>query len=222
MDNEMLTRIFRTSGNKHGFKNVEARFEGFKDFRIKWSRTERWASFAVSDYIKDAPEEIVEGIAETLMSKIRGENRTYPEDVKDWMGSKEFIKLNRGTYLSRCRKSSECSAGEERDIECAYDRLVERGLVERDPWIVMRWEKTLGKRAANSSVLMKTILVNDKLDTKKISDEAFDYMLYTQIAHLNLGFDPGKSRDDEYEVLLSMFDRKALAEQELAGLNVSL
>lgn len=53
---------------------------------------------------------------------------------------------------------------------------------------------------------MRTIIVNPKLDTDDITENAQDYALYTQICHVNLGFNGNRSDDaDRYEKVLDRY-----------------
>ncbi len=75
------------------------------------------------------------------------------------------------------------------DLAEVYMRLVDRGLVERDSNLVIRWgSKSNSGMIGHSSVLMKTIIVNPKLDTENISENALNYAVYTQICRVSLGF----------------------------------
>ena len=52
------------------------------------------ASFTISDYLEETPVEVIEGIARTILSRIRAEEEMeYPDCVRDWLTSKEFREL---------------------------------------------------------------------------------------------------------------------------------
>ncbi|MFA6803718.1 MAG: hypothetical protein WCR24_04400, partial [Candidatus Methanomethylophilaceae archaeon] len=63
-----LKESFRLVGKQYGYDNVDAEFVAFKEFKVKWQRSCGWADFQVSDYLVDAPREVIEGLARTLMS----------------------------------------------------------------------------------------------------------------------------------------------------------
>ena len=82
MNDRTLRAIFRVAGVRNGYDEVDAEFSPFRDFKIKWMRSYRWISFEVSDYLKEAPEEVIQSLTETVFAKVRGENDTlYTEDV---------------------------------------------------------------------------------------------------------------------------------------------
>ena len=57
---EELNEIFERIGNDFGYRDVTAEYAPFMDMKIKWSRTSDWARFTVSDYLEEAPSEVVD------------------------------------------------------------------------------------------------------------------------------------------------------------------
>ena len=128
-------------------------------------------------------------------------------------------------YLKRFRGISESARGESVDLLDCYRRLAEKGLVEYDPDLVIRWNniEDRSRKVGRSSVLMRTIVMNPALDSEGIPDEALDYALYSQICHVNLGFGPTRDDDDErYGAMLDRYPGRVQAETELRrqGLNL--
>ena len=225
-DSEMLNRAMRNAGIRHGFDEIQAEFSAFRDFKLRWTRSYKWISFEVSDYLRNAPENVMQSLAETVFARIRGEDRTaYSEEVCDYLNSREFLEENQGMYLKRFRGISETARGESVDLLDCYRRLAERGLVEYDPDLVIRWSSVgdRSRKVGRSSVLMRTIVMNPALDLEDVPEEALDYALYSQICHVNLGFGPTREDDAEkYEVMLARNPNRTSAETELRRLGMSL
>ncbi len=225
-DSEMLNRAMRNAGIRNGFDEIQAEFSAFRDFKLKWTRSYKWISFEVSDYLRNAPENVIQSLAETVFARIRGEDRTaYSEEVCDYLNSREFLEENQGLFLKRFRGISESARGESVDLLDCYRRLAERGLVEYDPDLVIRWNniEDRSRKVGRSSVLMRTIVMNPALDSEDVSEEALDYALYTQICHVNLGFGPSRDRDAErYESMLEAHPGRTRAEAELGRMGLSL
>ena len=59
LNNRELARIFAATGAKHGYDSIKAEFAAFNDFKVRWTRSFKWAEFEVSDYLMDAPEVIM-------------------------------------------------------------------------------------------------------------------------------------------------------------------
>ena len=75
---------------------------------MKWSRTYRWIEFSVSDYLMDAPESVMESLSRTIYTKIRDTEETfYPEDVCEWITSKEFRKAKAAEADALIKKLNE-------------------------------------------------------------------------------------------------------------------
>ena len=225
-DSEMLNRAMRNAGIRNGFDEIQAEFSAFRDFKLKWTRSYKWISFEVSDYLRNAPEHVMQSLAETVFARIRGEDRTaYSEEVCDYLNSKEFLEENQGMYLKRFRGISGSTRGENIDLHDSYRRLVESGLIEDDQRIIIRWSdaKDRNGRIGRASVLMRTVVMNPALDSENVPEDTLDYALYSQICHVNLGFGPSRDGDGErYEIMLSNHPGRARAEAELRRMGLSL
>jgi hypothetical protein len=111
-DSEMLNRALQNAGRRNGFEDIQAEFSAFRDFKLKWTRSYKWISFEVSDYLRSAPENVIESLAETVFARIRGEDWvTYSEEVCDYLNSKEFLEENQRMYLKRYMGISDSPCG---------------------------------------------------------------------------------------------------------------
>ena len=225
-NSEMLNRALQNAGSRNGFEDISAEFSAFRDFKLRWTRSYKWISFEVSDYLSNAPEHVLESLAETIFAKMRGEGKAeYSQEVCDYLNSDGFLDENQGTYLKRFRGISSSTRGENIDLMDSYRRLVESGLVKDDPRIVIRWSyaKDRNKRIGKASVLMRTVVMNPTLDMEGFPENAIDYALYTQICHVNLGFGPSRDGDgDRYETMLSNYPRRVDAEADLRRLGLGI
>ena len=225
-NSEMLNRAMRNAGTTNGFDEVQAEFSAFRDFKIRWTRSYRWISLEVSDYLRNAPENVIRSLAETVFAKIRGDDAAaYSAEVCEYLNSQEFLDGNQGLYLKRYRGISRFSRGENVDLQVSYRRLVEKGLVENDQRLVIRWSgsEDRGRKVGRSCVLMRTIVMNPALDSEDVSEEEIDYALYSQICHVNLGLGPSRENDTErYEAMLERYPERMQAVTELRRQGFSL
>ncbi|MDO5862367.1 MAG: hypothetical protein Q4Q58_06220 [Thermoplasmata archaeon] len=190
-----LTETFETSGERFGFSDVTAVFEPYKNFSVKWSRTQKRADFQVTDYMMAAPFEAVWGMADAIFAKIRGEDAEYPQAMRDWLESRDFLRINRPVYIGRCDGISKGSRGENVDLAESYARLVDDGLVEENPDIELRWVGIRGSKVSETSVLMKTVQINRRLDIEDISETTIDCVLLKQLREIELGILKGYPRE---------------------------
>ena len=225
-NSEMLNRAMRNAGIRNGYEDVTAEFSAFRDFKLKWTRSYKWISFEVSDYLRNAPQSVIESLAETVFAKIGGQDKTgYSEEVCEYLGSERFLRDNQDLFLKRFRGISQTPCGDNVDLAEVYMRLVDRGLIERDPNLVIRWgaSNRNDSRIGHSSVLMKTIIVNPKLDTEDITESALDYALFTQICRVKLGFNSNRNEDaDRYEKMLDRYPARNEAEKILRNIEMSI
>ncbi len=79
-------QVMRVYGEDYGYNNIAAEFAAYKDFKVRWTRSYRWANFQVSDYLSDAPRAVIDGLADTLFSKIAGgDEKPYSNAMRDWV-----------------------------------------------------------------------------------------------------------------------------------------
>jgi len=185
---EELDLTFKKVGNDFGIE-TKAEFAAFRDLKIKWMRTYKWAEFTVSDFLREAPLEVIEDIAATIFSKIKGIEHEYSDETVEWLTSDEFADLNQSTYISRdLRIGSE--KGEHKSIEKSLSRLKNRKLVPEDLGrIRFFWsEKTSSEQSSWSSMLMKVVTVNSALDSDDVPDEILDYAILRQVSYISSDF----------------------------------
>jgi len=218
---ETLANIFRDVGRNYGFDKVDADFVSFKEFKVRWSRSYKWADFKVSDYLTDAPSEVIKGLATSLFSKIMGDNdEGYSEDMCKWVTAPEFSENKQPIYLKRSRNLTRSPKGEAKDLETAYGRLVEMGLVKKNPSVHLTWTKESNTRKIGyCSVLMRVITISSVLDTDVIPDFVLDYCVYHELCHLMIGFDPSAKRHgEEFSKLEAKYPQKREAKEWLKRL----
>ncbi len=187
---EELNMTFQKVGNYFGFENVEAEFSPFEDLKIKWCRTMNNASFYVSDYLAEAPKEVIEGIARAVFGKIRAEeNSDYPECTKEWLTSDEFRELNQDKYIERSRAIGDVENTEDKRLWDAYYRLMDAGLIEEIDGLKLFWSKDeLVSKAGQSSCLMRVVIMNKRFQKDDIPSEVLDYCLLHEIANITIDF----------------------------------
>ena len=223
LNNRELARIFAASGTKHGYDSVKAEFAAFKDFKVKWTRSYKWAEFDVSDYLTDAPDEVIEALADTIFKKIGGEDAVYPDVLCGWLTSEDFVSRKQPLYVKRCSGLSLTPRGQFKDIAESRRRLQDMGLIRNDSDIFAGWVHSGSRCVGKASILMKVVAMSDIIDGDSISDELFDYCVYSQVAHVEMGYDPVvKRRGAAYDEILSRFPDRREMEYEMRRLNIHI
>ena len=221
----ILNDAFANAGKRYGYDSVTAEFNEFKEFKIKWRRSCGWAEFEVSDYVKDAPRNVMDGLAETIFSRIsRQTRREYPEEMMKWLTTDDFVKNKQPIYLRRARNLTKTPVGEHEDLRESYGRLMELGLVIPDRDLVLTWTKQpTAKRVGHSSVLMKVISISSVLDAPSIPSFVRDLALYHELLHMNKGFDPfGEKHGTEFRISERLYPHYREAEEWMRRLHLYL
>jgi len=222
---EILNGSFADVGKRYGYESVTAEFSEFKEFKIKWRRSYGWAEFEVSDYLSDAPREVMEGMAETIFSRIsRRSERDYPPEMLNWITSDDFVRTKQPLYLERSRNITGSPFGEHVNLIGSYRRLVDLGLVVHDDDLVITWTKQPNvKRVGYCSVLMKVIIISSLFDSLSFPPFVVDYVLYHELIHMSKGFDPFAQRHgDDFRMLERLHPDHDEAEEWLKRLRLYL
>lgn len=220
MNSNELTQIAKTVGARFGYDEVEAGFSPYRDFKIRWTRSYKWIEFEVSDYLSDAPEDVIEALMDTVFCKIRGDAcAPYPESVVEYITTSGFVERHQPTFLRRFRTLDMTQVGW---IKESVARLRDMGLeVPED--IAFGVDRAVRDRvqAGKASVLMRVAAMNHRVES--LPEAARDYAVWAQVAYIAMGFNPtGERRQEQYEALLNQFPGREEAERVLrrAGLTI--
>ena len=217
-DDEALNALVARVGKENGYEDAGAEFTGFKDFKIRWSRTYTWIRMEVSDYLRNTEENILESILRTLFSKIKGVEADYPEETVGYLESHEFVERNQDSYIQRARGLTEDDSG---ILEESMRRLRKRKLIRKDADLKVLWDSRGKGNVGRSSTLMKVAAVNAKL--RDADENVLDFAVYSQVAQVQMGFNPRiEGRAAVYAALLDKFKGRAEAERSLEELGMTL
>ncbi len=222
---EVLCSVFSEIGKGFGFDKVQAEFMAFKEMKVRWQRSYKWAEFKVSDYLEDAPEDVIRGLGKSLFSKILGnDGDSFSDDMCNWVTSPDFASAKQQTYIRRSRNMTRSFKGQFKDLSDSYRRLSEAGLINEDPQIHISWMRESHSRKVGScSVLMKVVSLSKHLDSESIPDFVIDYCLYHELCHILVGFDPtGKGHGSEFAALELRFKMHDEAEDWLKNMGLYL
>ena len=198
-----LESTFKEVGNYFGYGNVTAAFAPFRDLKVKWRRSMDFADFSVSDYLREAPVEVIEGIARTIMSRICGEEYGYTEEVTEWLTSPEFRAINQSKYIERSRQIAVPT--DDGILERSYRRLIDEGLIDEIEDLRIFWSKPVGNDdIGQSSCLMRVAILNPRLKGNDVPQDVLDYCLLHELAGIKVGF--GLRNDERLEEISNVLD----------------
>lgn len=156
MDKNMIQMIATEIGAKHGFSEVKVELSRFKEFKAKWMRTSNWIHIKISDYIRDAPEEVFSNILDTLMSRMEGDLACYSREVADYFNGLWRTDMTL-KYLGRHKDTPipDSDLGFDRDSLPEYVTLVSRH----------------GIRNIESSTIFRVIAIPEDIDLSTLTIE---------------------------------------------------
>ena len=213
-NNAQLTAIAALVGRASGYDEVQAEFSPFRDFKLKWTRSYKWIAFEVSDYLQDAPEEVVASLFRTVFKRLTDEKTSYEETLSDYITNEDFVRRNQPVFIRRYRGLS-VNADDVAWVEESIDRLREKGLTVPEDLAVGVTEARM-RQVGRSSTLMKVVIMSEVC--RDLSEDARDYAVWSQVAHVSLGFNRNfgaGGRAEEYDALLSQYPDRASQESEL-------
>jgi hypothetical protein len=193
-----MTGIFQSVGSEFGFRQVDAEFRPFKEFKTTWERCGERADFKVTDYLRSAGEPVLQDFAETIFTRINRRRREeYTERMKAWLRSDEFLSRNRPLYLGRSRNLSLTPQGRILDLDELAESLRSQGLIENCQDAYLTWtDKPNRSRMGYCSLLMRVIAISSALDNPRIPEWVARYVLYHELLHLELGVDTLRGQHD--------------------------
>lgn len=129
MDDTQLQNLAETIGRTYGYKDMTARFEPFADFKMKWTRDYDRMVLEVSDYLRDAPSEVVDGLLRNAIAKTRGQDAD-DSSARRWLAN-GGVHPKVDIYIARHMK------GRGTEDPCALDHA-DAIMRELDPVLTVR------------------------------------------------------------------------------------
>ncbi len=225
MNSNDLTSMVKRISKKYGYEDAIAQFIPIRDFKVRWTRTFKWISVEVCDYLADAPDEVIESLLTTIFERISGKDDTaYGPELTEHVTSEQFIREKQPMYVRRTRGLSKTPCGSVKNLDDSYRRLIDMGLAVNDPQAYIGWAIFPTPHVvAKTSVIMKVIAVSDLLDKEDVDDDVVDYVLYAQLVRLQMGFNPETTRrGKEYDELLDRFPDRYAMERKLERMDMHI
>lgn len=198
MDMTAVREIFATVGREYGYEDVEVDFVPYRDMKVQWQRASPWISFSVSDYLRDAPTLVLEDFARLLFKKIAGEKADWSDRFRVYLADGGFVEKNRPILLKRFKGVKPAGEHRCRSLEASIDRLIAEGLISDVDDIEIRYASGM-HRASHVSVVMRTVIISDRLDSEDVPEYVLDAQVYKGICQVMTGFGPSEEAHQECE-----------------------
>ena len=189
--NQKLTEIFARVGAEYNYETVNAEFMAFREFKCTWQRSYKWADFRVSDYLEDAPEDVLESLAVALFRKIRGDDYDTSDRLREYVTADGFADKHRDTYLARTNG--------ERIDQNILKRVMDKYNINLDNVVLYAFDGAYTHKVAGCSVLMRVIGVSDALLKEDVPENVLDFVIYHELQHLIIGYAPDRDTTEEID-----------------------
>ena len=208
MDMTAVREIFAAVGRVYGYEDVEVDFVPYRDMKVRWQRTTEWISFSVSDYLRDAPALVLEDFARLLFKKIAGEKADWSDRFRVYICDGGFVEKNRPLLLKRFKGVKPAGEHRCRSLEDSIDRLIAEGLISDVDEIEFRYASGM-HRASHVSVVMRTVIISDRLDSEDVPEYVLDAQVYKGICQVMAGFGHSEEAHQECERWINRYSRMA-------------
>lgn len=212
MDMTAVREIFATVGREYGYEDVEVDFVPYRDMKVQWQRASPWISFSVSDYLKDAPASVLEDFARLLFKKIAGEKADWSDRFRVYLADGGIVEKNRPILLKRFKGVKPAGEHRCRSLEASIDRLIAEGLISDVDDIEFRYASGM-HRVSHVSVVMRTVIISDRLDSEDVPEYVLDAQVYKGICQVMAGFGPSEEAHQECERRIKRYSRMADSEK---------
>lgn len=212
MDMTAVREIFAAVGREYGYEDVEVDFVPYRDMKVRWQRTTEWISFSVSDYLMNAPTLVLEDFARLLFKKIAGEKADWSDRFRVYICDGGFVEKNRPLLLKRFKGVKPAGEHRCRSLEDSIDRLMAEGLISDVDDIEFRYASGM-HRASHVSVVMRTVIISDRLDSEDVPEYVLDAQVYKGICQVMGGFDACEEAHQECERRINRYSRMADSEK---------
>ena len=200
-----LNEIFVAVGQKHGYKSVYAEYMAFKDFKVSWQHNWVFIDLKVSDYCAYLPEGAVIQLANHIFDGLAGgEKKTYPEELRNALNDDSFSEQNQNTYLRRTPGYHGVITGYTHNLEIVLARLTDKTGNDGAPLLpslpknlLISWAKIPKNGIGVGSSLMRTVLLNDVLNSSLVPDYAVEYALFVKLVPAIVGMTEFKGEQDK-------------------------
>jgi hypothetical protein len=181
-----ISELFDSVSHELGVGHASVSFSPYAELKHTWRRSGRHVSICISDYLEDAPEDVLESLASYLIPKAFGisppEERC--ERYLDFLRSRQFWQGKRSMYLSRARNLSVEPKGRWRDLKTVFDYVNSSyfGNKVRDPtlaWVAESPARRLGYYFDPLDLLV----VNRVFDAERVPRYVLEFVIYHELLH---------------------------------------
>lgn len=204
------------------FREADASFVARKEFCYSWRVYGGRIEITVSDYLQDAPDQVLFDLCGMIRDRAKGRRWSEPQSFLDHVRSDDFIVSHRPEYIRRSRNLLRTGCGETAYLHDSVQRLLDAGLLSDEDIAnsYMSWTRRDSvRRVGFCSTMFRVVGISARLDSDDVPDSARDYVVYHECLHLRQGYRPTRRvHDSEFRAWERMYPGWKDAEKFLRGL----
>ena len=156
---------------------VDASFIRRKEFRFAWGTRDGHPVIQVSDYLRDAPDQVLTDFGEMLVRRSRKQKTVMPASFCEYVATDGFVISRRPVYIDRSRNLLRTDIGDHAFIPDSIQRLLDAGLLTpediRNSWFSWTRRDNL-RRLGFCSTLFRVVGISSALDSPEVPDAVRD------------------------------------------------
>lgn len=181
-----LQAQFSSVGRALGVGSVIATFHEYSELKHTWLCGDREIVFKISDYLENAPDDVLESLAWYLVSRaVR--KRCDPEKSRRYLHytrSRELWQAKRSLYVERSRNLSLDPQGEVRDLRSAYAYVNSFYFASKLPELQLAWAaESPRRRLGYYFEPLGLLAVNKSLDSAEVPRYVLEFVIFHELLH---------------------------------------
>ena len=203
---ERLAHIFRKVASDYGYSTVSADYIKDPQPKIYWERSQDWINFHITDYLRDAPEDVLFDLADTLCTKIFDDPYAeYGSIFYNWITGDSYAAQNQAVYIRR----NDGIDGPSTELEDSYNRLRREGHIgAMKPNARLVWMEDCTPHTDNTSCLVRAGMINSAFRDGRLANDpdALDFAVLRSLSKMNTDWSRGRGYDEQ-ELTESLLER---------------
>lgn len=180
------SEIFHAVGKELGFREVSLGFRPYSELKHTWRVTGHCLEIKISDYLQNAPEDVMESLAWYLVSRAAGRRcpRGKAGAYLEYARSRNLWSQERETYLARSRGLSLSPRGDHRDLVAIFDYVNSFYFSRRLGRPTLAWTyEPPSKRLGFYFEALDLLAVNRVLDSESVPRYVLEFVMYHELLH---------------------------------------
>ncbi len=181
-----ISEVFDSVARELGVGRASADFAPYSELKHTWRVVGCKASFKVSDYLVDAPDDVIDSLARYLvpMAFCTEPSGAGSERYLTFLRSRQFWQRKRELYLSRAKNLSLDPKGRNRDLKAVFDYVNSTYFRSKIGNPILAWvSESPARRLGYYFEPLNLLAVNRVLDAERVPRFVLEFVVYHELLH---------------------------------------